>query len=60
LHGLPEAALGVVAVECNAVYYDGDDFDYYFDDAADKRPVLEYVSIDFRDYMVGYVLVNDR
>jgi len=35
-HGLSEAALGVVAVEGYAVDDDGDDFDYYFDDAADE------------------------
>lgn len=40
VHGLCEAALGVVAVKEDAVEGDGHDFDNDFDDNADQRPVL--------------------
>jgi len=40
-HGLAELALGVEAVEDDAVNCDCEDFDYHFDDAADEGPVLK-------------------
>lgn len=41
VHGLVEAALGVVAVEDDAVEQDADDVDDDLDDHADEGPVLE-------------------
>jgi len=40
-HGLSQTALGVVAVECDAVDGDSDDFDDDFYNAADQGPVLK-------------------
>jgi len=41
VHGLVEAALGVEAVEDDAVDGDGDDLDHDLDNGADQRPVLK-------------------
>jgi hypothetical protein len=44
-HGLPELALGPEAVEDDAVDDDTEKFDNNLDNAADKCPVLEFVSM---------------
>jgi hypothetical protein len=41
VHGLVEAALGVVSVKNDAVEQDADDLDHDLDDDADEGPVLE-------------------
>ena len=55
VHGFVEAALGVEAVEDDAVDGDGDDFDDDFDEGADQGPVLQAA-----DQRVVDVLVEER
>jgi hypothetical protein len=44
IHGLCQAALGVVAVEDDAVERDADDLDDNLNDDADESPVLRFQS----------------
>lgn len=47
-HGFSELALGVEAVENNAVDGNGKNFNNYFDNAADEGPVLCKMSVKIR------------
>lgn len=48
-HGLSELPLGPESVEDDAIDDDAEHFDYDFDDAADKRPILQYSLVFMRN-----------